>query len=105
MNIVYRCLKCGWHKENPVYGYIKEKTYCPRCNETLIVDRYDNTNTVADLIEEDEIEQMQLAIRSEGNDTIWKDIETIKSPYARAEERKVFIKAGGIFPLNFEIKT
>ncbi len=116
MNIIYRCLKCGWQITMAEGLDINTKlvlhinnnataNVCPRCNKRLLVDMYNETNTVANLIEEDEIEQMQIAIRSEGNDTIWKDIETIKSPYARAEERKVFIKSGGVVPRNFEIRT
>jgi len=95
MNIVYRCVKCGWQKEGVE---LSDLLTCPRCNEPILVDIYKGKDDIANLIEEDEIEQMKLAIQQDGNDTIWKDIETIKSPYARAEERKLFIKAGGIIP-------
>lgn len=100
MKKIYRCLKCGWHKEVELYNDIQ----CPRCEELLTVEINDKEDDIIlKMIEEDELEYMKWEINIEGSAKKWHDIETIKNHFTRIEERKLFIKAGGIIPLK-EIK-
>ena len=103
MNIIYRCNNCGWFNET---HFVRNNLSCPKCNNKLITDIYnEEDNEITKLIEEDELEFMKWEITQDGNNNKWHDIETIKNPHTRAEERKLFIKAGGVIPRNFEIKT
>jgi len=103
MNKEYRCLKCGWFKRTTEDLDLE----CPLCQEGLQVefDTEEQDEKILKLIQEDEIEQMKWRIRTDGSNNVWNLIEAIKNPFARAEKRVIFIKAGGVVPRNFEIRT
>ena len=99
MDIIYRCFKCGWQKKEKE---LKEEIglTCPNCGEPILIDmdNEEDDNIIASMIEEEEIAQMKDAIAQDGNDFVWQDIESIRNIHTRIEERRLFLKAGGIIP-------
>jgi len=101
----YKC-NCGWQVETDIH-----ELKCPICGSIDITVEIDSEeeekedNKILKMIEEDEIEYMKKEIRIQGNENLWYDVETIENPFARIEARKLFIRAGGVVPRNFEIRT
>jgi len=109
------CQKCGHIKEiseseKNLYKYGSDKEHCFICGgEYRVLEENDSDNdeddevTIGEVVHLDLIEGMKRNINKMGNDKVFKIIEKFKNASMRLNQRKLFLEAGGEFPIT-EVK-
>ena len=116
-----KCKKCGNIKqisesERSIYMYGQDKEQCFICSGEYEIIENNKLNrdtpyrtpkaeetTIDELVHLDLIEGMKKNISVLGNDKVYDIIEKFKIPGMRLAHRKLFLEAGGEFPIT-EIK-
>ena len=101
MRYLSRCVNCGWSEESDFIA----TTYCPNCDEQLVINDSEYDDMIAQQIEEkvnaeDRDKQIGMLKNIDllGHAKCWEIIEGINDPFARLSHRKLFLKVGGKIP-------
>ncbi len=98
------CENCGYEKELTEYE-LADNESCALCGKELMMEEEDFNKLIADDLDNQELEDMKINIRTRGNDKTWYAIENnIDNPYIRLRLRQQFFEVGGKNPKGKGVK-
>jgi len=91
--IKLQCSKCEYEKHYTENTLLSEEK-CEWCGAKMILAKEE----IGKIVEHDSILQMKKQIEDLGHSKVWAFIEKRANPKMRLSYRRLFFKAGGIFP-------